>query len=112
MEWMEELLLSAIECTGPGGVKETDIHTREPFVPEPSVSEFEVTIRKLKACKSPGSDQIPAELIQGKGGYCILRFVKLLFFWNKEELSHKRKESIVFTKMVIKLTVVIIDAYH
>jgi hypothetical protein len=27
MERMEELLLSAIECTGPGGVKETDIHT-------------------------------------------------------------------------------------
>jgi hypothetical protein len=37
------------------------------FVPEPSASEFEVTIRKLKACKSPGSDQIPAELIQARG---------------------------------------------
>jgi hypothetical protein len=39
------------------------MHTAEPFVPEPSASEFEVAIGKLKRYKSPGVDQIPAELI-------------------------------------------------
>jgi hypothetical protein len=34
------------------------MHTVQPFVPQPSASE------KLKKYKSPGVDQIPAELIQ------------------------------------------------
>jgi hypothetical protein len=37
-------------------------------VPEPSASEAEVAIRKLKRYKSPGSYKIPAELIQMGGG--------------------------------------------
>jgi hypothetical protein len=51
-----------------GGIRQTEIQTVEPFVPEPSISEVEVTIRKLKRYKSPGADQIPAELIQVGGG--------------------------------------------
>jgi hypothetical protein len=37
-------------------------------VPEPSMSEVEVAIGKLKRYKSPVSDQIPAEQIQAGGG--------------------------------------------
>jgi hypothetical protein len=33
------------------------------FVPEPSAAEVEVAIGNLKGYKSPGEDQIPAELI-------------------------------------------------
>jgi hypothetical protein len=37
-------------------------------VPEASSSsDVEVTLRKLERYKSPGSDQIPAELIQARG---------------------------------------------
>jgi hypothetical protein len=43
---VEELFLSAIECTG--GIRQTEIHIAEPFVPEPSVAEVEIAIRKLK----------------------------------------------------------------
>jgi hypothetical protein len=64
---VEELLLSAIECTGLEGIRQTEIHTAEPFVPEPSGAEVEVAIRKMKRYKAPGSDQIPAELIQAGG---------------------------------------------
>ena len=52
------------------GVKDigqAEIHTAEPLVPEPSVSEIELAIGKLKRHKSPGIDQIPAELIIAGG---------------------------------------------
>jgi hypothetical protein len=52
----------------PGGIRKTEIHTEEPFVPGPSAAEVEVAFRKMKRYKSPGSDQIPAELIQAGGG--------------------------------------------
>jgi hypothetical protein len=40
-----------------------EVHTAEPLVPGPSRLEVEIAIAKLKKCKSPGSDQILAELI-------------------------------------------------
>jgi len=36
-------------------------------VPEPSAFEFELAIEKVKRRKSPGIDQIPAELIKAGG---------------------------------------------
>jgi hypothetical protein len=81
---------------GAGGVRQTEIHTAEPFVPEPSASEVEVTIGKLKRYKSPGVDQIPSELIQAGGETLRSEIHKLIkLIWNKEELSHQWKESIV-----------------
>ena len=50
-------------------VRKTEIHTAEPLEPQPSALEFELAIGKLNSCKSPGIDQIPAELIKaGWGG--------------------------------------------
>jgi len=46
---------------------QAEIHTAEPLIPEPSASEFELAIDKLKNHKSPGIDQIPAELIKAGG---------------------------------------------
>jgi hypothetical protein len=40
------------------------MHKAKPFVPEHSASEAEVAIGKLKRYKSPGVDQISAEVIQ------------------------------------------------
>jgi hypothetical protein len=61
---VDELLLLVIECTGGGGVRQTEIQTAEPFVPVPSiVCEAEVAIGKLKRCKLPGAAHIPADLI-------------------------------------------------
>jgi hypothetical protein len=40
------------------------MHTAEPLVPEPSCFVVEIRIENLKSYKSPGIDQIPAELIQ------------------------------------------------
>jgi hypothetical protein len=48
---------------GVNDVRQTDLHTAEPLVPEPSALDFKLAIEKLKSHKSPGIDQIPAELI-------------------------------------------------
>ena len=45
-------------------VRQTEIHKAESLVPEPSAFEVEVAIEKLRRHKSPGIDQIPAELIK------------------------------------------------
>jgi hypothetical protein len=70
--------------------------TPEPFVPEPIASEVKVATGKLKRYKSPGVDQIPAELIQAGGETLHSETHKLIKLnWNKEELLHYWKEPIV-----------------
>jgi hypothetical protein len=72
------------------------MHTAEPFVPESGASESEVAIGKVRMYKSPGVDQIPAELIQAGGGTLRSEIHELMkVIWNKEELPHQWKESIV-----------------
>jgi hypothetical protein len=49
---------------GVNDVRQTEMHTAEPLVPEPNPFEIEIAIEKLERYKPPGIDQIPAELIQ------------------------------------------------
>jgi hypothetical protein len=77
-------------------VRQMDIHTVEPLVPEPSLVEVEIAIGKLKSYKSPGTDQIPAELIKAGGETLCSDIHKLICsIWNKEELPQQWKESII-----------------
>jgi hypothetical protein len=72
-------LCQLLNVQGPGGIRQTEIHTEELFVPEPSAAEVEGAIRRMKRYKAQGSDQIPAELILAGGwGHCILRYINLL----------------------------------
>jgi hypothetical protein len=72
------------------------MHTEKPFVPEPSASEFEVATGKLKRDKSPGVDQIPAELIQAGGEILRSEIHKLIkLIWNKVELPNQLKVNCV-----------------
>ena len=59
-------------------VGQAEKHTAEPLVPEPNASEVELTIDKLKSHKSPGIDQIPAELIKAGGRTIYLEVHKLI----------------------------------
>ena len=52
---------------GVSDVRQTELYTAEPLVPEPSAFEVEMVIEKLKRHKSPSIDQIPAELIKAGG---------------------------------------------
>jgi hypothetical protein len=85
-------------------------------VPEPSISEVVVAIGNLIRYKSSGADQIPAELIQaGEGEHYIRRSIILLSRSRTKKnclSSGRNRLSYLFTKNVIKLSVVIIGAYH
>jgi len=70
-------------------VGQVEKRTAEPLVPEPGAPEFELAIDKLKSHKSPGIDQISAELIK-TGGRTIITSI-----WKKEKLPEEWKESII-----------------
>jgi len=77
-------------------VGHSEIHTAEPLVPEPSVSEFELAVRKLKSYKSPGIDQISAELFKAGGRSICLEIHKLITSISKKEnLPEKWTDSII-----------------
>jgi hypothetical protein len=53
---------SQLMCVhGVKDIRQTEIHTAEPLVPEPSAFEVEMAIGKLKRHKSPDIDEIPAD---------------------------------------------------
>ena len=63
---------------GVSDVRQAEIHTAEPLVPEPSALEIELAIEKIKSHKSPGNDQIPAELIKAGGSTIHCAIHKLI----------------------------------
>jgi hypothetical protein len=96
-------------------VRQIEVHTVESLVSGSSRIEVEIAIARLKKYKSPGSDQIPAELIQAAGEILLSAIHKLInSVWYKEELPDSGKSPLMyqFTRMVIKLNVIIIEGYH
>jgi len=72
-------------------VEQAEIHTAEPLVPQPSVSEVELAIDKIKSHK-------PAQLIKARGRTIYLEIHKLITsIWKKEKLPEEWKESIIVT---------------
>jgi hypothetical protein len=63
-----------LNAHGVHNVRQEDIQTSEPLVPEPSLVEEEIAIGKLKSYKSPGTDNIPAEYKKQEVKYYVLRY--------------------------------------
>ena len=63
---------------GVSEIGQAETHTAGPLVPEPSVFEVELVIEKIKNRKSPGIDQIPAELIKAGGSTIRREIYKLI----------------------------------
>ena len=77
-------------------VRQTETHTAEPLLPEPSEFEYQIAIEKLKRHKSPGTLQIPAELIKEGGRTICCQIHKIIvLLLNKKKLPEERKESII-----------------
>jgi hypothetical protein len=73
-------------------VRQIEIHTAEPLVPQPSSSEVEIAIEKLKSYKSSCIDQISIELIQAGRNILRSEIHKLInCVQNKDELPEHWK---------------------
>jgi hypothetical protein len=84
------------DVNGDNDVRQTEIHTAEPTVPETCATEIEKALENLKRHKSSGIDQIPAELIKTGGRTIHLEINKFInSIWNKKELPEEWKESII-----------------
>jgi hypothetical protein len=78
---------------GVNNVRQTEIHTAQPLVPEPIAFEVVMGIGKLKRHKSPGIDQLPGAMNKGGGRKIRSEKHKLInSILNKEEFSEKWKE--------------------
>jgi hypothetical protein len=87
LKWWKNYFSQLLNVPNVSDVRQIEVHTAEPSVPGPSRLEVEIAIAKLTNYKSPGSDQIPAELIQAGGKILLSAIHKLInFIWNKEEL--------------------------
>ena len=79
---------------GVNDVRQTEMYTAEPLMPEPSAFQLETAAEKLKGNKSPGIDQIPAEGIKVRGRTIRCANQKLInSIRNNEQLSEEWKES-------------------
>ena len=74
-----------LNVQGVNGVRQTEIRTAVPLVPNPSAFEVEMAIEKLKRLRSQGIDQIPTEMMKAGGKTIRFEIHKLIIcIWNKE----------------------------
>ena len=88
------------------------IRTAESLVPEPSA--LEMVVEKIKRHKSPGIDQIPAQLIKAGGRTIRSEIHKLVnSTWTRRNClrSGRSRSLCLFIKRVTKRIVVITEAY-
>jgi len=86
MNYFSQLL----NVDGFNDVRQTEIHTAERIVLEPSAFEFQLAVEKLKNRKSPGICQIQAEFIKAGRRTIPCQIHKLIIFiWNKEKLPEE-----------------------
>ena len=96
-------------------IRQSEIHTAKRLVPEPSATEVEMASEKIKRQKSPGTDQIPGELVKAVGITIPseIRNLFILFGIRRNCLRTGRSRSLyLLIRRVIKQIVVIIEAYH
>jgi hypothetical protein len=80
-------------------VGKMDIHKAKSYVPEPRFVEVKIATGKLKSYKSPGTDQISAELISA-GGETYSEIQRLICsIWNKEEFATAVEEIYYHTNL-------------
>jgi hypothetical protein len=84
-----------LNIKGVNDVRQTEIRTAVPLVPNPSAFEFEMPIEKLKRHKSPGIDHTPAKLINADGRKIALRSMNLrILFEIRKNCLGRRSRSL------------------
>jgi hypothetical protein len=96
LNWWKNYFSQLLIVHNVSDFRQIEVLTAEPLVSGSNRLEVEIAIAKLKMYKSPGSDQIPAELIEAGSEMLLFPIHKLInSVWNKEELSGQWKESII-----------------
>jgi hypothetical protein len=96
-------------------VRQTEIYTTEPLVPELSAFEVEMAVEEPKRHKSPGIDQIPAELIKARcRTVCTEISQTYQSIWNKRICLRSGRSQLLYLciRRVIKQIVLIKGAYQ
>jgi len=109
------LFCQLLNVHGVNDVKQMEIHTAEPLLPDPSAFEFELAVEKLKRHKLPSIDQIPAALIKARGRTICSKIHKLLrLFGIRRNYQRSGRYCSLYksVRRLIKWTVVIIESYH
>jgi hypothetical protein len=88
-------------------VRQMDIHTAEPLVPEPSLVEVEIAIGKLKSYKSQSTDNSLAKLIKAGGEILCSEIHNIYGIRRNFHSSGSNLLLYKFFKRVIRLTVII-----
>jgi hypothetical protein len=89
-------LSQLLNIHGVNDVRQTEIYTAEPLVPDTSALKFRVAVEKLRRHKSPFINQIVAELMKARVRTILSEIHKLIsFVWNKEEMSDEWKVLII-----------------
>ena len=87
--WMNHFS-QLLNIRGVNDVRQTELHTAEPLVPEASALKFDLAIEGLKSKKSLGINQIPAEFFKAGCRTICSEVHKLIFStWNKEKLPEE-----------------------
>jgi hypothetical protein len=66
---------------GVNDIRLTETHSAGQTVHERSSFELEIAIQKWKRYTSPGTDEIPAELIKAGGTYYVLKYTNVLILF-------------------------------
>jgi hypothetical protein len=92
---VEEILLS-LNAHWISDIRQIEIHTTEPLVPDSSPVEVENAIANLNRYKPPGSDQIRKELIQAGSEMLRSEVHKLINSISyKEDVPNQWKKSVI-----------------
>jgi hypothetical protein len=84
-----------LHVPGVHDVRQMDIHTAEPLVSETSLVDVEISVVKLKSYKSPGTDNIPAELFKQGVKHYILRYTDLFVLYGIRMRCHSSERNLL-----------------
>jgi hypothetical protein len=95
-------------------VRQTEIHTAQPLVPEPCAFEFQMAL-KQRDTNHKAMIKIRQNLSKQAAGKFVLRYTSplVLFGISRNCLSNAKSQSLcLFIRRLVKQTAVIIDAHH
>lgn len=101
-----------LNVPGVNDARQNVIHKTELLMPKYSTLEVEMS-NEEKIYEAASSDHIPSECSKQEAEQCILRFINVILFGIRNNcIDNTRINHFTYIRRVIKMIVVIIEAYH